>query len=270
MVNTKRNTIFFIMFAMLTIFILNPIIVKADGLKVFDEANLLTADDISTLDNDANTLGNKYNMDIVIVTIDDAEGKDSREFADDYYDYNGFKADGILFLIDMDNSEVYISTSGQAIKYITDERNEKILDTVFDSGIGDGDYYNSIKGFLSSTQQYLEAGIPSDQFSEDEKADNSLSLLDGIISVISGAFVSGGFFLKTKSKYKMKNLPKPLNFRSNSIVNFGTQEDRLVDTFMTQRIIPKSNDNNNSSSSGKSTTHTSSSGNTHGGGGRKF
>lgn len=271
MVNIKRKVTLNLVFIVLIMFSLSPIMVIGQGLKVFDDANLFTEGEINVLDDEANILSNKYNMDIVIVTTNDANGKTSREYADDYFDYNGFGVgsdlDGILFLIDMDNREAYISTSGQGIKYLTDQRIEDILDIAYDNGLADGDYYGGSVGFLTGTRTYLERGIPSNQYSESEKPENSLTFLEGIISLASGLVASAGFFFGTKSKYKMKNPTKPLNFRNNSIVNLNSQEDRLLDTILTHRTIPKAS---SSSDSGKSTTHKSSSGNTHGGGGRKF
>ena len=53
------------------------------------------------LEEEANNLSSEYNMDIVIVTTNDAAGKTSREYADDFFDYGGFGVgpdyDGILF-----------------------------------------------------------------------------------------------------------------------------------------------------------------------------
>ena len=271
MVNIKRKTRFYLLFFILSIFLLNPIMAIAENLKVFDHANLFSQEEIIKLEEEANILSNTYNMDIVIVTTNDANGKTSREYADDYFDYNGFglgdSLDGILFLIDMDNGEACISTSGDGIKYLTDNRIENIKDRVLNSGIGDGDYYNASKEFSNGTKKYLESGIPLDQYSEKEvEVENTLTFLETIISLIVGIIVSAIFFFSTKSRYRMKNPVKDLNFRENSIVNLTAEKDILVDTIITHRIIPKSKDND----SGKSSTHTSSSGNTHGGGGGKF
>ena len=274
MVNIKRKVAFNVLFIIIFVFILNLVLINAEELKVFDDANLFTEEEITKLGEEANIISNNYDMDIVIVTTNDANGKTSREYADDYFDYNGFgvgnDSDGILFLIDMDNREAYISTSGIGIRYLTDERIENIIEGVLNSGLGDGDYYGGAMAFLSGTKGFLERGIPSDQYSEDEsvKEENSLTFLEGIISLASGGVVSAGFFFRTKSKYKMKNPVKPLTFRENSIMNLVSQEEILLDTVTTHRIIPKASSNN--STSGKSTTHTSSSGKTHGGGGGKF
>ncbi len=274
MVTFKSKITSFLFCLILFVFVLSPILGNAAGTKVYDDANLFTNKEKVLLDKEANALGEDYNMDIVIVTIDDAEGKSSRVYADDYFDYNGFgignRRDGILFLLDMDNREIYISTSGEGIRYLTDKRIENILQDVYDSGISDGDFYSGAKMFLTSTGSYLKSGIPSNQYSEDEKVGdkNKVSLMDGLISLIGGAIGSSGFYFKTKSKYKMKNPIKPLTFRDNSIVNLGSNENKLLDTITTHRLIPRPTSNN--SSAGRSTTHTSSSGRTHGGGGKKF
>lgn len=271
MVNIKGNIKIYLLVILLSIFFLNFMFVYGQGLKVFDDAGLYSDEEVRELDYEANTISENFDMDIIIVTTDATDGKTSREYADDYYDENSFGVgsdlDGILFLLDMDNGEAYISTSGEGIKYLTDQRIESILDMAFENGLEDGDYYSGTQGFLSGTKQYLESGIPSNQYSEDEsvKEENSLTLLEGIISLFSGGALSAGFFFKTKSKYKMKNPIKPMTFRDNSIIRISASDDRLIDTILTHRKIPKA-----TSDSGKSTTHTSSSGKTHGGGGRKL
>lgn len=271
MVNIKSKKIFYLLSIIILILVLNPMILKGQELKVFDEANLFSSDELKALDLEANKISETYNMDIIIVTTDDAQGKTSREYADDYYDYNGLgigsDADGILFLIDMDNSEAYISVSGLGMKYITDLREEKILDTIFDSGLAEGDFYGGAKGFLSASKEYLEIGIPANQYSEDGSAkENTLTFMEGIISLVSGGLASTGFFFRTKSKYKMKNPVKVFNFRENSNINLESESDLFIDSVTTHRAIPKASEND----SGKTTTHTSSSGKTHSGGGRKF
>ena len=257
------------------ILLFSTIDVMAQKNLVFDEAGLLTQEQISLLEEEANELSNIYNMDIVITTTNDAEGKSAREYADDYYDYGGFGVgadyDGILFLIDMDNREVYISTTGIGIRYLTDERIERVLDKVFESGLVDGDYFGASKGFLGGIRTYLESGIPSDQYSEPEdiRVPNNLTIFDILVGLVGGTTTGGIFYGVTKSRYKLRNPGNPFSYRNNSIVNIASIEDKLIDSFVTHRIIPKPT-NTNRSSSGRSTTHRSSSGRSHGGGGRKF
>lgn len=274
MVNIKRKSIIYASLLIVLLFSFSPILVNGEGTRVFDGGNLFTQDQINQLNIEADRISQTHNMDIIILTTNDAQGKSSRDYADDFYDDNGFgfgsDLDGILFLLDLDNGEAYISTSGLGIRYLTDERIEGVLDKAYDGGLSGGDYFNGSMGFLSGTKVYLESGIPSDQYSEDENAkpENKLTLTETLMGLLGGMGGAGGFFLRTKSKYKMKNPVKPLTFRNNSIINLTSNDDRLVDTVTSHRIIPKVSNNN--SSSGKSTTHQSSSGKTHGGGGRKL
>lgn len=252
--------------------------VYAEKTLVIDSANLMMEDEVIDLNTKANALSEKYNMDIVIVTADNLEGKTTREFADDYFDYNGFGVgssyDGILFLIDMENRIPYISTTGIGIRYFTDQRLESILDLAYDSGLPEGDYYGAVLGFLEGAENYLQSGIPSDQYNEPEDIAkvNKLTAIDIIIALLGGLGVGGVFVLSTISQYRFKKKANPYSYRSNSVVNFHSNQDRLINSFTTHRVIPKPQPTNSSrSSSGRSTTHRSSSGRSHGGrGGRKF
>jgi len=250
--------------------------VRADKVLVYDGANLFTEEERLTLEKEANNLSNEYNMDIVIVTTNDAEGKTSREYADDFFDYSGFGVgedrDGILFLIDMDNREVYISTSGIAIRYLTDYRIEKILDKVFDEGLLDGDYFGATMAFINGARTYLEAGIPKGQYNEPESKPKEITAFDIVISIAGGLIASLIFYFTVKSRYKTPRTYGGFSFSNNSIVNFMPTEDRLISSFVTHRVIPRASKTSTAhkSSTVRSTTHRSSSGRTHGGGGRKF
>lgn len=258
---------------------------------VVDYANSFTTEEAIKLEQDVKELGTKYNMDIVIVTILDAQGKSSREYGDDYFDYNGYgigtERDGILFLMDFDNREAYISTSGSGIRYLTDERIESILDDVFDYGLSDGDIYGAANSFVKSTRKYLETGIPKEQhnvpenhnnipgnhYSVPEPIPNTLNISETIAGALISIVFGLGFFISTKNNYKAKPGRKTFEYRKNSFVNLGITSDKLVNTYVRTRIIPKTNNTSKPSSGssiGRSTTHRSSSGRTHGGGGRKF
>lgn len=275
MVGIKKFKRIVTVIVFISIIMLNSALVFGAKTLVFDEAGLLSNEQITSLETEANQLSESYNMDIVITTTNDAQGKSPREYADDYFDYGGFGVgtdfDGILFLIDMDNREAYISTSGIGIRYLTDERIERILDEVFESGLSDGDYYGATMGFLNGTRNYLQMGIPSDQYNEPEDAvvPNKLTFFDVLVGLIGGTTTGGIFYGTTKSKYKLRNPGNAFSYRNNSIVNVVPSEDKLVDSIVTNRIIPKPVNTNNSSS-GRSSTHRSSSGRSHGGGGRKF
>lgn len=248
--------------------------VLAQEVLLNDLADVFTGDQKAFLQTEARRLSDAYQMDIVIVTTNDARNKSSRDYADDFFDDNGYgigaDRDGILFLIDFDNGEAYISTSGQGIRYLTDQRIESVLDDVFDSGFADGQYYRGATAFLNSTESFLRQGIPAGQENVPE-GENSLSLFDGLAGLVASGASGLGFFGLTKKKYKGHPTPGIFDYRSHSVMNLGMTDDSLVNSYTTSRIIPQAPPpGSGSSGAGRSTTHRSSSGRTHGGGGRKF
>lgn len=133
----------------------------AEEKRVYDQAGLFSADSAMLLDARASTLTHKLEVDFIIVTTDDARGKTPQAYADDFYDGNGFGVggdkSGVLFLIDMDNREVYLSTSGKAIAYLTDT----IIDGLLDDSIGylkQQDYSGAASRFLDRMEKLFPSG----------------------------------------------------------------------------------------------------------------
>lgn len=274
MVKIKRNSLFYIISLLLFLLLLSPLNIKGETNRVFDDANLFKQEEIIELNRQAHIIIKEYDIDLIIVTTNDTKGKTSREYADTYFESNklglGKNLDGVLFLIDTDNGETYILTSGIGIKYFTDGRIEKLIAIVLPNVIENNDFFNASQAFLNGTKDYFNNGIPTNQSSQDESVDknNSLTPLETMISLFGGFITSALFYFRTKSKYKMENLVKPVTFRNNSSINLITNDDILIDTVLTKRLI--TNSDNIKSNSNQSTTHKTSSGRVHGGGGGKF
>lgn len=133
---------------------------SADGVgpRVIDAAGLFTPEQRVTLNAKAHELILKHRQDLVIVTITDAGGKSAMAYADDYYDYNGFGVgpnyDGLLLLIDMDNREFFITTTGSAIRLFNDAKIERMLDNIY-SYVTKGDYAGGAGVFLRDVDRQL-------------------------------------------------------------------------------------------------------------------
>ena len=233
--------------------------------RVFDQGNLLAPSAVADLENRAADFRQRYRMDLVILTTTDTRGKTSRAFADDFYDDNDFGSgsdkSGLLLLIDMDNRQAYISTSGRAIATFTDYRIERILDAQFPK-LKSGDYYNAFLSGIGATsgmiEQDLQRGSSSSAFGLSFWEQIGLSALIGL--------VAGGIVTAIVSfRYRKDFLPAGINDRLEGNLNLTARDDVLVDTRITTRKIEKDRD-----SGGGSSTHSSSSGRTHGGGGRSF
>ena len=99
--------------------------------RVFDDAKLFSADEITQLNDKIAALTSELSQDFVVVTTNDAQGSTAQEYADDYYDEHGFgigeNKTGVLFLIDMDNRKVYISTCHISIALVIGTAGSKPL-----------------------------------------------------------------------------------------------------------------------------------------------
>lgn len=246
---------------------------------VYDAAKLLSDAEEMELHGCAMRLADDYQINVLAVTTEDAQGKSAKEYADDFYDEKFPESDeenGILYLIDMDNREIYVSTSGTAIRYLTDERIGRILDEAYPY-VADGDYYGTFLSFMKETRAFFEEGIPKDQYIYDTetgerdayvepKRITTGEFLFALIAALAAAGITAGVIV---GKYQLRFEDFHYDAYTDSEITLSVNTDRLVNTFVTHRHIPR-NENHGSSGGSQSSVHTSSSGRSHGGGGRKF
>jgi uncharacterized protein len=272
-----RTPALFLLSGFLLAFLLCPgagvPVVQAQSRLVVDQAGLFSAAEAEALASRADALSTQYQLDVVIVTTDDSEGKTARAYADDFFDGQGYgrgaDRDGILFLIDLDNREAYISTSGSGIRYLTDQRINTVLDQVLAAGLADGQYAAAADAFLEAVAGYLAQGIPAGQYETQETPANTLTWPEALAGLAAAGVTGLGFVGVNRRRYKGSRHPGVFDYHSNSLVSLGVITDNLVNTHVTSRLLPKQQAAAGSGS-GRSSVHTSSSGRSHGGGGRKF
>ena len=229
--------------------------------KVYDYANLLDSSQETLLYDEVKKYIDQFNMDMVIVTISSNNKSSSMAYADDFYDYNNFGYDaeksGILFLIDMDNRNMWISTTGKAINIYTDSIIDDILDSAY-TYISDGNYYKCAQAFIDSSKSYA---LKNQKKYEEKHTIPGISKISAEFAVaVTIIYICVGVYTHKKPKKQkeaIKYITKPLEL--------NIKEDKFVDKHVTKSRIETG-----SSSSGGSTTHESSSGTPHGGGGRRF
>ena len=87
---------------------------SAHPARVVDEADLLTDDEESMLMATLDGISQEHLVDVVVVTVDSTGEKTPMEYADDYFDYNGYgfgeNFDGVILLVSMEYSDWWIST----------------------------------------------------------------------------------------------------------------------------------------------------------------
>lgn len=232
--------------------------------KIYDYANLLSDDEEKELFNKIENFIDEYNMDLVIVTINDNNKSSSMAYADDFYDYNDFgigdKNDGILFLIDMDYRKMWISTTGNAIN-IYDSYIDSILDDCY-SYITNKNYYKCAITFINSSVDSYEKYV--DLY---EKHKRFKWIFGFVLACIVSLIIPTVFCLYKKSKHKAIKLATDADtYLIKSSFHLTKSEDKFSHSHTSK--IHKSTSSGSGSGSGG--THIGSSGVSHGGGGRSF
>ncbi|NLY35659.1 MAG: TPM domain-containing protein [Tissierellia bacterium] len=253
----------------------NLIVPKDDILspgKVYieDGAGLWSEEQKEDLRKKATELSNREDMAIILVTTASNPDKSSEAFIEDLAEEKfGIDTDQVAFLIDMDNRNVEVNTSGRAIDVLHDQRIEAILDEIF-IGMEDSDYYLAAGNFLKATDRYLSLGIDPNYSGRTEREDNNISPIDGLVGLGAGGL--GGLlnFGRVKKSYARKTSPLAFAYQNNLIGGIPLQVGTLLNTRVTQRKIPKATSSGGGGGGSSSTTHSSSSGGTRGGGGRSF
>ena len=156
---------------------------------VYDDAALLTPEEIETLESELDAAGEKTGWNMLMLTTDDTNGKTTQEYADDFFDAIAENGDGVALLIDMQNREICISTGGIAIRYLTDARIEDILNDGYEP-ISDGEYEQCLSVMLKDVLVYYDEGIPSNQY-EYEEADIEITPAEYVITSVVLALIPG-------------------------------------------------------------------------------
>lgn len=239
--------------------------------KIYDYAMVLTTKEKEKLKEQIDKYIQNYNMDMVLVTVKYHEKNSTKEYAQDFYDYNGFGLnntyDGIIFVIDFTYgyTDIYISTTGEAIRLYDDYRINKMLDNISDKK-NDG-YYSMFKSFVSDASNYASKGTPS---SNSNTVINEYGQLVYkktipwikiiIISIVVSSIII--LILVFKNKMVKKSIDAKYYLKAGSVI-INSRNDRFITTHTSSVRI-------NDSSSGGSSISSGSSGRSHGGGGRRL
>lgn len=244
--------------------------------KVYDFADLFNNTQESELFDKLTNFRKQTNLDIVIVTIDYNNKHNSAKYSDDFYDYNEFgigdDRSGLLFLIDMDIRNIYVTTTGKAINIYTDQRINNILDNVF-SYFGNQEYYVGTNKFVDLALNYAKINVDDDSKYVINSDSELVKDRSGLVNVF---FVS--VIITIIAIVIMANLNNNVSKAnsSKSFLNKDTLVVKKINEVFLGSTVSKVRIDNGSSSSGhrssgrSSSTHRSSSGRSHGGGGRRF
>lgn len=235
--------------------------------KIYDFADLFTDSEEEELYNDAINYINNYDLDMAIVTINENNKLNAQEYAQDFYDYNDFSSNGILFLIDMDTREIYMTTTGSAINMYNDYRINQILDDAY-YYVSGGDYYGTADNFIESVNHFASIGLPNN---DGNSGCNKVKFVDiflecFIFSLIGTVIVMVILVMKNKM---VRKATSSREYLIKDTMKINHVSETFLGAFVSK--VMRSHDSSSSGgSSGGSSTSSGSSGVSHGGGGRSF
>ena len=244
--------------------------------KVVDLADMLTDDDEADISAQIVLATAATDIDYVIFIYNDDSIKNLQQYAEDFYDINGYgigpEYDGVLMYINMGTRDVDMIVCGRPNAIFTPSVQDRVMDVVIPY-LSNGDYLTACHTFVADTMERVfdsdTATVDRDYAALERQLDAeergmTVGSAFGISLLIALGF-TGIQALRQKSS--MKSAPGVGTYYGAEGLKMTLERDTFVNTVTTKTPIPK----DTGSSGGSGGAHRSSSGKTFsGGGGRKF
>ncbi|NLZ82538.1 MAG: hypothetical protein GX915_02610 [Clostridiales bacterium] len=261
--------------------------------RIYDNAGLLSTDDIEYLEKLCLEMGNEVGIEILILTHNDSSAEHPELYLEDFNDALP-EADRVLLLVDMYNRIFWVQGYGLAETYIHSKRIDQIVKTIT-SPLSKGQYVEAFESYINMSADYMkddselnwdhdytannpQSSNPDGPYYDDtwpyddygdKKADLFttwwvqliISLLIGGIAVVIMAYNSGGRMTAGSQTYMDRNQSGLIGRR-----------DQYLRTRTTRVRKPKQNNNNRGGgfNSGGFRGGVSSGGRSHSSGGGRF
>ena len=263
-----KKSIHILLIALSMLFVLAVSVSAADLPLIYDEADLLTDAEEARLLSRLESLSSSVGMDVVIALVNSTGELSPMEYADDFFDYNGYgcgdNRDGLVLLVSMEYSDWWISTRGYAVTAFTDAGIEYIGEQVTPY-LSDGKYADAVEEFAAQCETFIAQAKTGDPFDTHNLPKEPFNKGMALVIAVAAGFIIGKIYAG-KLKGELTSVR-----RQNAAVGYvreGSLNVTNSNEFFLYRNVSRSA--KPTSSSGGSSTHTSSSGASHGGGGGKF
>ena len=231
--------------------------------RIVDNAGLLSAKEKEELQKMTDFIASSYNFDLVIVTEKNIGSARPMDYADDFFDYNGYgkgeDRDGCLFLHVTESRDYWFSTSGKGIGILNPSAFNK-LEAGTVAHLRNNDPAAAYRAFILDWEEFLVL---------DAKGRHYNFFYQWNIILVSAAWLLAlviGFIIVQIWKARMNTAflqTQAAAYMVPGSLAFSEKKDR----FLYSTVSKTRRQTANSSGGG---IHTSSSGRSHGGGGGKY
>jgi uncharacterized protein len=241
--------------------------------KVNDRADLLTDDEEERLQEKLLSVAEKYDCDLVVLTVDSIGRKSPASYAEDFYEEQGYgigsDLDGLILLVSMEERDWWIATYGKAITAFTDYGLDEIGEIIAEP-LGEREYYDAFVQFVKLADTFLEEaenGEPYDYYHEYQEPMPLFARL--LCSVVIGLIVALIVFLILRAQLKSVGYERgAVDYVRKGSFHLTREKDLYLYNTVTRMKIETQN--SHPGGGGGSSTHTTSGGHTAGGRGGKF
>jgi uncharacterized protein len=231
--------------------------------RVVDSAGLLNTADAASLQELADTISVNFDFDLVIVTEAEIGYARPMDYADDFFDYNGYglgnNRDGCLFLVVLGTRDYWFSTSGRGIKLFNSTAAGKLeKDAV--NFLKNNDFFNAFVSFVIDWEEFLVLDANGRSYNFFYKNNVVIEAIAWLVSLGIGFLVVG--IWKKKMNTAVPQTQAEAYTISESLA-FAVRQDRFLYSSVTKTARASDSGSGNG-------THIGSSGNSHGGRGGNF
>lgn len=236
--------------------------VSSDAPRVVDDAGILTGDQVKTCTEKLQNLSAQYGLDLVIFTDSAVRTARAAQYADDFYYYNGYGADGIcLYLFRTDRLKFGTLYYGKGEQYqklkVDDELREAINSKTPAQAIEK--YIELLTFMLEHNRLPMHAGTAG---------------FCVVVGVVEGLIVASIAIDRLKRRMKITRPVSAVSYLVDGSFNLLGSSHHYLYSTVTKTAKPKETSSSSGSSGGSrgGSTHSSghSSGGSFSGGGRRF
>ena len=236
--------------------------------RLVDEGNLLTDEQEDALLKKLDEISERQKCDVIVLTVETLGEKTSTEYADDFFDYNGYgygdERDGILLLRCQNSRDWAISTHAFGIEAFTDAGQERLMSFVIPYLSKDRNE-EAFNEFADQCDKFLTQARMGDPYDTHnlERLGLQKPLTNVVIALAVGIFVA--FMIVASMKRSLKSVrfqAKADSYLRKNSLNIRNGYDNFLYKNVSRTVRQTSS---GGGSGGGSSTHSSSSGSSHGG-----
>lgn len=230
--------------------------------RLVDNADILDESEETNLLKKLDEISERQKFDVVVVTVDSLEGKTAEDYADDFYDYNGYgignDRDGVLLLISMEDRDYCMTAIGFGNIAFTDAGKDYISDKFLEY-LRDDKYVKAFDTYAELCDEFVTQAKKGTPYDGSNMPKEPFPVFRNILIALGvGIVLSLIIVLLMRSKMKtVRRQPAASDYMKQGSMDITKSRDLFLYTHLDKKAIPKKTE-----SSG-TTTHTSSSGQTH-------